>query len=123
MYCMQGKRFFLLDLCRQLWLDEFAPELERRVPVLFPFWKGWMLLVRQIVFEYPSASPSAPLRAGGKSRDAFDKFSTSAYGSDALQAPQFRQRPLRLRSGPLTRGACLRLSRTPAKRLNFAKRG
>ena len=90
---MQGKRFFLLDLCRQLWLDEFAPELERRVPVLFPFWKGWMLLVRQIVFEYPSASPSAQLRAGGKSRDAFDKLNISAYGSDAVQAPQFRKRP------------------------------
>ena len=45
MYGMQGETaLFLLDLCRQLWHDEFAPELERRMPVLFPFWKGWMLL-------------------------------------------------------------------------------
>ena len=72
-YGMQGKRLSLLDLCRQLLGDEFAPELERRVPVLFPFWKGWMLLGAKSVFEYPSASPSAPLRAGGKSRDASNK--------------------------------------------------
>ena len=44
MYGMKGKRLSLLDLFRQLSRDEFAPELERGVPVLFPFWKGWMLL-------------------------------------------------------------------------------
>ena len=90
---MQGNRLFLLDLCRHLRLGEFAPELERRVACPVPVLERVDAAGRQIVFEYPSASPSAPLRAGGQSRDAFDKLSISAYGSDAVQAPQFRKRP------------------------------
>ena len=90
---MQGNRLFLLDLCRHLRLGEFAPELERRVACPVPVLERVDAAERQIVFVYRSASPSATLRAGGKSRDAFDKLSISAYGSDAVQAPQFRQRP------------------------------
>src|SRR6266568_8945012 len=122
MYGMQGKKWlFLLDLCRQLSLDEFAPELERRVPVLFPFLEGWMLLGAKSFL--PILRLPLQLRSGLAAKAGMHSTSSAFRGT--AQTPYKR---LNFGSGPSTalraptRGARLRLSRTPAKRLNFAKR-
>ncbi len=121
MYGMQGKRFFWLDLCRQLWRDEFAPDLARRVPVLFPFWNGWMLLGAKSFLSILRL----PLRLRSGRAAKAGMHSTSSAFRGTAQTPYKR---LNFGSGASTalraptRGARLRLSQTPAKRLNFAKR-
>jgi len=118
---MQGKRLSLLDLCRQLLGDEFAPELERRVPVLFPFWKGWMLLGAKSFLNILRL----PLRLRSGLAAKAGMHSTSSAFRRTAQTPYKR---LNFGSGPSTAlraptcGARLRLSQTPAKRLNSAKR-
>ena len=63
---------------------------------------------RGVSSSHASRSPAlsgiraVPLGSLGFARDAFDKLSISACGSNAAQTPQFRQR-----------------AQTPARRLNF----
>ena len=106
---MQGKWLSLSDLCRQLLGDEFAPELERRAPVLFPFWKGWMLLSGKSFLRIVRL----PLRLRSGLAAKAGTHSTSSVFRRMAQTPYKR---LNFGSGPstalraLTRGARLRLS-------------
>ena len=112
---------FLLDLCRQLWHDEFAPELERRMPVLFPFWKGgccWAPNRFCVSFGFPFGSAQGWRRKQGCIRQA-QHF---GVGLRRRTSASISAAALRLRLRAQTRGARLRLLQTPAKRLNFAKR-
>src|SRR5437667_4547552 len=91
------------------------------VPVLFPFWNGWMVVGAKSFLTILRL----PLRLRSGLAAKAGMHSTSSAFRRTAQTPYQR---LNFGSGPSTalraptRDARLRLSQTPAKRLNFAKR-
>src|SRR2546425_12289512 len=97
-----GETVLFVGLMPAALLDEFAPELERRVPVLFPFWKGWMLLGAKSFLRMVRL----PLRLRSGLAAKAGMHSTSSVFRRTAQMPYKR---LNFGSGPST-AAQLRLA-------------